>query len=196
MSLLNQAIQFAPELIKHRRTIHNIAEVSDELPKTKAYVKHELEKLGLEPIEMSKSSLVVHIEGNHPGKVFLLRADMDALPMPEENDLEFKSASGNHHACGHDLHTSMLLGAAKLLVANKDLIHGTVKLMFQEAEETLIGAKAMIEAGLLENPKVDAAMMIHVFAGIPAPPGLVFYMQEGPASASSDWFYIQIKGKG
>lgn len=196
MSLLNQAIQFAPELIKHRRTIHNIAEVSNELPKTKAYVKNELEQLGLVPLELSKSSLVVNIKGDHPGKVFMLRADMDALPMPEDNDLEFKCTTGNNHACGHDFHTSMLLGAAKLLVNNKDKIHGTVKLMFQEAEETLIGAKAMIKDGVLENPKVDAAMMIHVFSGIPAPTGLVFYLAEGPCMASSDWFDITIKGKG
>ena len=196
MSLLNQAIQFAPELIKHRRTIHNIAEVSNELPKTKAYVKSELEKLGLKPLELSKSSLVVNIKGDHPGKVFMLRADMDALPMPEDNDLDFKCTSGNNHACGHDFHTTMLLGAAKLLVNNKDKIHGTVKLMFQEAEETLIGAKAMIEDGLLENPKVDAAMMIHVFAGLPVPTGVVFYMAEGAASASSDWYDITIQGKG
>ena len=196
MSLLNQAIQFAPELIKHRRTIHNIAEVSDVLPKTKAYVKSELEKLGLKPLELSKSSLVVNIKGDHPGKVFMLRADMDALPMPEDNDLDFKCTTGNNHACGHDFHTTMLLGAAKLLVDNKDKIHGTVKLMFQEAEETLIGAKAMIEDGLLENPKVDAAMMIHVFAGLPVPTGVVFYMAEGTASASSDWYDITIQGKG
>ena len=196
MSLLNEAIKFAPELIKHRRTIHNIAEVSNELPKTKAYVKNELEKLGLTPLELSKSSLVVNIKGEHPGKVFMLRADMDALPMPEDNNLEFKCTTGNNHACGHDFHTTMLLGAAKLLVANKDKIHGTVKLMFQEAEETLIGAKAMIKDGLLENPKVDAAMMIHVFAGLPAPTGLMFYMAEGTASASSDWYDITIQGKG
>ncbi len=196
MSLLEKAIKFAPELIKHRRTIHNFAEISDELPKTKAYVKNELEKLGLKPIELSKSSLVVNIEGDNPGKVFMLRADMDALPMPEDNDLDFKCTTGTNHACGHDLHTTMLLGAAKLLVENKDKINGTVKLMFQEAEETLIGAKAMINEGLLENPKVDAAMMIHVFAGIPAPTGLVFYLSDGPASASSDWFDITIQGKG
>jgi len=196
MSLLNEAIQFAPELIKHRRTIHNIAEVSDVLPKTKAYVKSELEKLGLKPLELSKSSLVVNIKGDHPGKVFMLRADMDALPMPEDNDLDFKCTSGNNHACGHDFHTTMLLGAAKLLVNNKDKIHGTVKLMFQEAEETLIGAKAMIEDGLLDNPKVDAAMMIHVFSGLPVPTGVVFYMAEGTASASSDWYDISIQGKG
>ena len=195
-ALLGSAIQFAPELIKHRRTIHTFAEISDELPKTKAYVKNELIQLGLKPIELSKSSLVVNIKGDHPGKVFMLRADMDALPMPELNEQEFKCTTGTNHACGHDLHTTMLLGAAKLLVASKDKLHGTVKLMFQEAEETLIGANAMIKEGLLENPKVDAAMMIHVFAGIPAPTGVVFYLAEGPASASSDWFDITIKGKG
>ena len=196
MSLIESAMMLAPELIKHRRYLHQNAEVSDVLPKTKAYVKNELEKLGLEVLELSKSSLVVNIKGELPGKTFLLRGDMDALPLTELTDLDFKCKDPVMHACGHDFHTSMLLGAAKLLVANKDKIQGTVKLMFQEAEETLIGAKAMINDGLLENPKVDAAMMIHVFAGIPAPTGLVFYMAEGPASASSDWFDITIQGKG
>ncbi len=196
MSLIQSAMELAPELVKHRRYLHQNAEVSNELPKTKAYVKKELEKLGLEVLELSKSGLVVNIKGDHPGKTFLLRGDMDALPMEELSDLDFKCTTGAAHACGHDFHTTMLLGAAKLLIANKDKINGTVKLMFQEAEETLIGAAAMIKDGLLENPSVDGAMMIHVFAGIPAPTGLVFYLAEGAASASSDWFDIEIQGVG
>ena len=196
MSIMQEAVMLAPEIIKNRRYLHRNAEVHNELPVTQKYVKEQLIAMGLEPIEISKSSLVVNIKGSKPGKTFLLRADMDALPMKEQVDLPFKSQTENMHACGHDLHTAMLLGAAKILKAHQDEIEGTVKLMFQPAEETLTGAAQMIEGGVLENPKVDAAMMIHVFAGIPAPTGLIFYMATGPASASSDWFDIKIQGKG
>ena len=196
MSIIQEAVMLAPEIIKNRRYLHQNAEVHNELPVTQKYVKEQLIAMGLEPNEISKSSLVVNIKGSKPGKTFLLRADMDALPMKEQVDLPFKSQTENMHACGHDLHTSMLLGAAKILKAHQDEIEGTVKLMFQPAEETLTGAAEMIEGGVLENPKVDAAMMIHVFAGIPAPTGLIFYMATGPASASSDWFDIKIQGKG
>jgi len=196
MSLIQEAVMLAPEIIKNRRYLHQNAEVHNELPVTKKYVKEQLIAMGLKPLEISKSSLVVNIVGGKPGKTFLLRADMDALPMKELLDLPFKSQTENMHACGHDLHTSMLLGAAKILVAHQNEIEGTVKLMFQPAEETLSGALEMIEGGVLTNPKVDAAMMIHVFAGIPAPTGLIFYMSPGAASASSDWFDITIQGKG
>ncbi|MCK5387895.1 MAG: amidohydrolase [Candidatus Izimaplasma sp.] len=196
MSLMQEAILLTPEIVKNRRYLHQNAEVHNELPITQKYVKEQLIAMGLEPIEVSKSSLVVNIKGPNPGKTFLLRADMDALPMKELVDLPFKSQTENMHACGHDLHTSMLLGAAKILKAHQSELVGTVKLMFQPAEETLSGAAEMIEGGVLENPQVDAAMMIHVFSGIPAPTGLIFYMAAGPASASSDWFDIQIQGKG
>ncbi len=196
MSIMQEAIMLAPEIIKNRRYLHQNAEVHNDLPITKKYVKEQLIAMGLEPIEISKSSLVVNIKGDKPGKTFLLRGDMDALPMAEQTNLPFKSETGNMHACGHDFHTSMLLGAAKILKSKQSEIEGTVKLMFQPAEETLSGALQMIEGGVLENPKVDAAMMIHVFAGIPAPTGLVLYMVDGPASASSDWFDIKIQGKG
>ncbi len=196
MKLMQEAIALAPEITKNRRYLHQHAEIHNELPVTQKYVKEQLLAMGLEPISVSKSSLVVTISGPKEGKTFLLRADMDALPMKELVESPFKSVTENMHACGHDLHTSMLLGAAKILLAHQDEIEGTVKLIFQPAEETLSGAKEMIEGGVLENPHVDAAMMIHVFAGIPAPTGLVFYMLPGASSASSDWFDITIKGKG
>lgn len=183
-------------LVAHRRYLHENAELDMTLPKTTAYVRKQLEEMGYEPKEICESGLLVTIGGKKPGKVILLRGDMDALPLTEETNLEFKSTNGNMHACGHDLHTTMLLGAAKILKEREDELHGTVKLMFQPAEETLKGAKAMVNAGILENPKVDAAMMIHVFTGLPAPSGLFIIPDPGPSSAASDWFDIEVKGKG
>lgn len=196
MSIMEKALEIQDVIVKDRRYLHENAEVHDELPITTAYVIKRLKEMGYEPEEISKSAVVATVGGKKPGKVFLLRADMDALPIEEETDLEFKSKTSNMHACGHDLHTSMLLGAAKILKDYEDDINGTVKLMFQPAEETLVGAKEMVDAGVLEDPKVDAAMMIHVFAGLEIPSGMVMFPSDGVASASSDWFKIDIIGKG
>ncbi|MBE5994170.1 MAG: amidohydrolase, partial [Paenibacillaceae bacterium] len=115
----------------------------------------------------------------------------------EEADISFASLNGNMHACGHDLHTSMLLGAAEILKEKEEQLCGTVKLMFQPGEETLHGAKMMLENGILENPKVDAAMMLHVLSGMPIPAGQFVIPEAGKGiSASSDWFEIVIHGRG
>lgn len=120
---------------------------------------------------------------------------MDGLPIQEETDLSYASLSGNMHACGHDMHTSMLLGAAEILKASEQQLRGTVKLMFQPGEETLHGAQMMLENGILDNPKVDAAMMLHVLTGMPLPLGQFVVPEEGGTiSASSDWFEIIIRG--
>jgi hippurate hydrolase len=121
---------------------------------------------------------------------------MDALPMREESDVPFAAENGNMHACGHDLHTAMLLGAARLLKAHEDEIEGTIKLMFQPAEEICEGANDMIHAGLLENPHVDAAMMIHVMAGMPFAPGTVIVSSPGVSAPAADYFEIRVQGKG
>ena len=134
--------------------------------------------------------------GKKPGKVFLMRADMDALPIQEESGEPFSCQTGSMHACGHDFHTAMLLGAAQLLKAHEDEINGTVKLMFQPAEETLAGAKMMIDAGVLENPKVDAAMMIHVTGSMPLPTGTIMIPDAESGAAAADWFKISVQGKG
>ncbi len=130
------------------------------------------------------------------GKCFLIRGDMDALPIKEEAEVDFKSENENMHACGHDFHTTMLYGAAKLLKEHEDELAGTVKLMFQPGEEVLQGAKVMVEEGILENPKVDAAAMIHVFPGLPLKSGTVLVPEAGPFASTSDWFEIKIQGKG
>ncbi|NLY35619.1 MAG: amidohydrolase [Tissierellia bacterium] len=184
------------ELVAHRRYLHQHPELGLELFLTSAYVKKKLTEMGYEAVDCGKSGVLATVGGNSPGKVFLLRADMDALPVKEEVDGDYKSTNENMHACGHDFHTTMLLGAAKLLKENEDKIPGTVKLMFQPAEETLLGAKAMIDAGILENPRVDGAMMIHVMSGQPFKSGKVVVPLVGISSAASDWFELHIKGRG
>ena len=166
--IMEQAIAIKDDIISYRRTIHANPEVGTELPMTKKFVMDKLREFGYEPKEICESGIVATIEGSKPGKTFLLRADMDALPMAEGADVDFKATNGAMHSCGHDMHTAMLLGAARLLKQNQDEIEGTVKLVFQPDEEGFTGAKKVIEAGVLENPKVDAAMACHVNSGTPS----------------------------
>ena len=166
--IYQQAKVLQPELVEIRREIHRNAEVGTQLQYTKALVKEKLIAYGYEPRDIANSSVVATISGGLPGKTMLLRADMDGLAIQEEAALDFKCINGAMHGCGHDMHTAMLLGAAKLLKKHQKLIHGTVKLLFQEDEEGFTGAKAVIEDGVLENPKVDAAMALHVNSGTPS----------------------------
>ncbi|MCH6188658.1 MULTISPECIES: M20 metallopeptidase family protein [Paenibacillus] len=194
---LSMAHQLQDKLVKHRHHLHAVPELDLSLPRTTAYVKEVLESMGLEPTPVGESGLMVTIGGQHAGKVILIRADMDGLPIQEETELSFASLNGNMHACGHDLHTSMLLGAAEILKANEEQLRGTVKLMFQPGEETLHGAKMMLKNGILDNPKVDASMMLHVLTGMPIPIGQFVVPEAGGViSASSDWFEIIIRGRG
>ena len=165
---MEQASLIKEDIISYRRTLHENPEVGTHLPKTTAYVMDKLREFGYEPKEICESGIVATIEGSKPGKTFLLRADMDGLPMEETADVDFKATNGAMHSCGHDMHTAMLLGAARLLKQNVDEIEGTVKLVFQPDEEGFTGAKKMIEAGVLQNPKVDAAMACHVNSGTPS----------------------------
>ncbi|MCI9062436.1 M20 metallopeptidase family protein [Romboutsia sp.] len=166
--MMEQALAIKDELVSYRRTIHANPEVGTHLPMTTKFVMDKLREFGYEPKEICDSGIVATISGEKPGKVFLLRADMDALPMAEKAEVEFKATNGCMHSCGHDMHTAMLLGAAKLLKENQDEIEGTVKLVFQPDEEGFTGAKKMIEAGVLQNPKVDAAMAAHIHSGTPS----------------------------
>lgn len=195
--ILNMANQLQEKLVMYRHHLHAIPELDLSLPRTAAYVKEMLESIGLTPTPVGESGLLVTIGGQRPGKVILIRADMDGLPIKEEADISFASLNGNMHACGHDLHTSMLLGAAEILKEKEEQLCGTVKLMFQPGEETLHGAKMMLENGILENPKVDAAMMLHVLSGMPIPAGQFVIPEAGKGiSASSDWFELVIHGRG
>ena len=194
MSLLNDATALQDALIKHRRFFHENAEVGLDMPVGSAYVKERLSEMGYEPSDCGPNGVTAVAGGKRDGKTILLRADMDALPIFEESELDFKSATGNMHACGHDFHAAMLLGAAQLLKDREHEIRGRVKLMFQPGEEIMEGALSMIEAGIMENPAVDAALMIHVITGTMIPTGMVI-ISTSPL-ASSDWFEIKVKGKG
>lgn len=194
--ILEEAQALREKIVADRRYLHTHPGTGFDIADTVAYVKKELEALGYEPKECGKAGLVALAGGKKPGKVFLIRADMDALPFPEQADVEFASQNGCMHACGHDMHTSMLLGAARLLKAHEDEIEGTVKLMFQPAEEIFEGSHDMIEAGLLENPKVDAALMIHVMAGMPFAAGTVIVSAPGVSAPAADYFEIKVQGKG
>lgn len=190
-----RAKELKDEIISYRRNIHSNAEIGMNLPSTTEFVMKTLKSFGYEPKQIIDSGVVATI-GNGKGPCILLRADMDALPMTEESGLSFCSKNpGSAHTCGHDLHAAMLLGAAKMLKEKEENINGTIKLMFQPGEETFQGAKAMIEAGVLENPHVDRALSFHVGAG-KAPVGVCAYNDKGASLFSSTGFKIDIKGKG
>lgn len=193
---LDAATQLNNELIAHRRFLHQHPETGLSLPITQNYVREQLIGMGYEPLACGESGLIALAGGRKPGKVFLLRADMDALPMKEESDITFVSENGNMHACGHDMHTAMLLGAAKLLKEHENEINGTVKLMFEPGEEVMQGAKDMLEHGVLQNPSVDAGIMLHVMAGMPLPTGTIIVTPKGVSSPACDNFTIEITGKG
>ena len=194
--LLQEAEALRAQILAERSWLNENAETGFDLNKTHAFVKQELADMGYQPVDCGRAGIVALAGGKKPGKVFLLRADMDALPIQEESGVEFACKSGNMHACGHDLHTAMLLGAARLLKAHEAEIPGTVKLMFQPAEEIFEGSHDMIEAGLLENPKVEAALMIHVMAGMPFPAGTVIVSAPGVSAPAADYFEIKVRGKG
>ena len=193
MNYYERALELKDEIIANRRHIHKNAETGLDLPKTKAYVMEKLTEYGLEPKDCGYGVTATLGKG---GKVLLLRADMDALPMPEESGEEFACPTGKEaHTCGHDFHAAMLLTAAKMLKEKEDTLEGTIKLMFQPAEETFEGSKNMIENGILENPPVDAALAYHVSPG-KMPIGLFMYNDKDTMMYSVDGFKITIHGKG
>ena len=167
-NILNDSKELKSSLIEIRRELHKHPEVGVYLPNTMKFISSKLKEFGYTPEIVDEVGILATIKGPKEGKTFLLRADMDALPIEEESNFDFKSTNGNMHACGHDMHTTMLLGAAKLLKKYQSEIHGTIKLLFQPDEEGFTGGKRMIKAGVLENPKVNAAMALHVFSNAPS----------------------------
>ena len=188
---LKRAQELEASMKSDRRYLHQNAEVGFDLPITTKYVMDRLQEIGLEPKEICKSGVTALIEGKKPGKTHLLRADMDALSMNEENVLEFASKTNAAHNCGHDMHTAILLGAAQILKENVDELEGNVRLMFQPNEEAFLGSKAMIEAGVLED--VDVASCMHMMLDYDASN---YACAPGFFSSSCDGFKITVNGKG
>jgi amidohydrolase len=184
------------DVVANRRHLHSHPELSFHEVETSAFVAARLDELGLQYQRMADNGLVALIKGEKPSdKVIALRADMDALPILEVNDVPYKSQNaGVMHACGHDVHTSSLLGTAKILTALKSEFGGTIKLIFQPAEEKLPGgASLMIKEGVLENPKPQAVLGQHVMPFIDA--GKVGF-RAGKYMASTDELYVTVRGKG
>ncbi len=190
-------------IVEWRRALHRIPETGVDTPRSEAYLCGELDRLGIPYREgVGKHGIVALIEGKKPGKVFALRADFDALAIVEDTGLPFASTNGNMHACGHDAHASMLLGAAKILKDNVDDLAGSVKLIFQPGEEGCPdgpgGAKRMLDDGAFENPKPDAIAGLHI--------GTLWRQDDltsgtigvhyGGVMACMDRFSITVKGKG
>ncbi len=155
---MKSAKSLKSELIEIRRALHRHPEVGRSLPWTKNFIIKKLKEYGYEPREMGGSGVVATVQGGEKGKAILLRADMDGLAIKEKAPVPFAAQGGTMHACGHDMHTAMLLGAAKLLRQYQSHIDGTIKLAFQPDEEGFTGAKEMIEAGILENPHMGTCL--------------------------------------
>ena len=196
--LLQEIRELERQMIADRRFLHQHPELSHQEYQTTRFIKERLVEFGirLEPLE-TETGVSALIRGGKPGKTVCIRHDIDALPIQEETGLSFQSeVDGISHACGHDMHTAMLLGAAKILKAHGSELGGTVKLMFQPAEEIFEGSKDMIASGVLENPRPDAALMIHVAAGMPLPAGTVVVSAPGVSAPAADYFTIRVHGKG
>ncbi|MCU0387031.1 MAG: M20 family metallopeptidase [Chitinophagaceae bacterium] len=191
-----RAKSYKNEFIEIRRYLHAHPELSYQEKETCAYVEKKLEAMGINPVHMGDTGLVAIIEGKNPSKrVIALRADMDALPIQEENEIPYKSTRpGIMHACGHDAHTAVLLGASKILQETREHWEGTVKLIFQPGEEKNPGgATLMIRDGALKNPSPEGIVALHVHPSLEV--GRVSF-RKGTVMASADELYISIKSKG
>ncbi|MDD3656555.1 MAG: M20 family metallopeptidase [Atribacterota bacterium] len=192
MNVRELSEKYQKEIIALRREFHQNPELSWQEVKTSNRVKEELKKIGIEGKRVADTGVVGLIKGREGKKVVALRADMDALPVQEVNNVSYRSQKdGVMHACGHDGHTAMLLVAAKILWELKDQFEGTVKLIFQPAEELIQGAKKMLEEGVLEG--VDSILAIHIWSDLPSGK---FSLEAGPRFAAGDRFKITVTGKG
>jgi len=191
--LLATAREMKDWLVQTRRTLHRIPEGGDAEFETQAAICGFLDEIGV-PYEKKRTSVVALLEGGKPGRVVGVRADMDALPVNEPEDRPYVSShKGFMHACGHDAHMTIALGAAKYLAANRKDLRGSVKFLFQPAEETTGGAANMIADGRLENPHVDAIIGLHVMPDVPVGK---FELKHGALNGSSDYLAVTVRGKG
>lgn len=190
--LRREAQTMQPQLTADRRRLHRNPEAGAVLPETVAYVKGRLTEMGYHPQELG-GGLTATVTGTDTGRCILLRADMDALRGQEQSGLSFRSENGCMHACGHDMHTAMLLGAARLLMQHRQELSGTVKLVFQPDEEGFTGAKSMLAAGVLQDPAPSEALALHVHSGTPS--GTVL-CGSGTFMAGCTLFRITVRGKG
>ncbi|MFZ3576869.1 M20 metallopeptidase family protein [Virgibacillus sp. DJP39] len=194
MTLLDKAREFAGQLTEWRRQLHQNPELGFEEHVTSIFVMEKLHEMGYQDVtRVAETGVVALIQGEQPGQTVALRADMDALPIPDEKNVPYKSKiAGVAHLCGHDGHTTMLLGAAKLLISNPPK-KGSVKLIFQPAEEGLFGAETLIKHGVLQNPEVTAIAGLHVNPDVPT--GEVT-CAEREVCAAADFFDLEIIGEG
>lgn len=188
--LYSEMLNYHQEQIQWRRYLHQIPEIGTELPKTVQYIKMVLNEIGMEYIELKDSCILAQI--GKGDKCILLRGDIDALPGKEESGLDFSARNGNMHACGHDMHAANMLGVCRLLKNHEKELNGVVKILFQSGEEVFKGASSAIESGILENPKVDHAFGMHVFAMYD--PNTILYSLNPMASVYG--FEITVIGKG
>lgn len=192
MNTRERANKYKQYTIDMRREFHTYPELSMHEERTARRIKEELEKMGIPYVSMAGTGVVGTIKGNKDGRTIALRADIDALEITEKRNISYKSQNeGVMHACGHDSHAAMLLGAAKVLNDMKDELNGTVKLIFQPGEEVAQGAKRMIEDGVLDG--VDEVFGMHVMGNLAS--GKIG-VGSGPRMASADMFRITVKGKG
>ena len=192
---LDRALELEQQIVNDRRTIHRFGGTGFNVKESADYIKARLNKLNIPFEEIIECGIVATV-GKKQGPVFLLRADYDALPMQEKSGLDFACTNGSCHACGHDFHSSMLLCAAQMLKEREDELPGIVKLMFQPAEEGGGGCQKMVDAGVLESPKVDAAMAIHVAVGTDISASTTAHYSRGPAFAGGAGVKIKVIGRG
>ncbi len=197
MEPLNEALKIKEKIIKWRRDLHKIPETGLVLPKTSAYVKERLDEMDISyKTYPNHSGIVALIGGKNQGKTIALRADMDGLKIKEEVDIPFKSKNDNMHACGHDAHTAILLGAAKIFKENEESLNGSVKLIFQPGEEGPGGAEPMVQDGVLEDPQVDRILALHVGDSPKHKNAGSIAVSYSNMHAADDQLYVKIKGKG
>jgi hippurate hydrolase len=196
MDTFSEAQSLLPDIIDLRRRIHANPELGNDLPETTAAVLDAISGLDLEIRKSERTTgIVATLHGAKPGRRILLRGDMDALPMPEDNDLTFASKNpGVMHACGHDSHTAMLVGAAKVLKQHQNELAGSVDFFFQTGEEGFFGAREVLEEGLFDAPNSpDAVFALHITPLLDAG---VFTGRPGPLLAAADTFEMTVRGKG